>query len=155
MLVYENPGDSGISDTNFIKCDPDRTFLMTVTSGSSFLIIACSFSGSREHELNRDFFVIDGCQFEVEKFPEIRFLEAAKGRQPGFAGTVAKAGGASWVYETKMLALSRRSRYSDREKQTIWAISAGIAGILASGITWAVVTIRRRWGEMKVPKAFQ
>jgi hypothetical protein len=129
FLIYENPGDSGMADSQFVDCDPDGSYLMTVTSGSNFIIVECWFSGTRERELNADFFVLDACKFEQKEFPPIRFGDPVK-----------------------------RTRCVQRGYQNgalVVGASAVMAAFGAVAVTAMVTGIHRRFCEAKVPKAFQ
>jgi hypothetical protein len=127
VLVYENPTDSGIADTNFVSCRADRSFLVTVTSGTNLTLVDCWFSGSREAELNLQLLVLDGCMFEQEEFPVIQFENVRRVRAPVATG----------------------------RPEAVVAAAAAIAAVLAVAATGAVLLARRRLCDVKYPRAIQ
>jgi hypothetical protein len=130
-----------MADTNFINCDPDQSHLITVTSGGSFVVVDCWFSGSRERELNADFFLLDDCHFGQKTFPAIDFLEVEKEQ---------------WLRRESVSSESVPTM--ELAKPNVGLVvfaSAGIAAVVAVGLTAVIAGVRKRICVDKVPRALQ
>jgi hypothetical protein len=106
------------------------SYLVTVCGGHDLPLVDCWFSGSRERELNTEFFVLHGCMFEQTEFPLIQFESERPVRR-----AVAKP---AWRAVAKPV-----------------AAAAGIAALLALTGTPIIIAAQRRLGQRKLPWAIE
>jgi hypothetical protein len=62
-----------------IEGDPDRRFPVNITSGSSFAVPECRFSGICERKLNQDYFTLEECRLEQMELATIGLAVAGCG----------------------------------------------------------------------------
>jgi hypothetical protein len=84
LLIYENPLESSVTDSDFLECENDGGGTITVSSGHPLLLTGCRFSGTEAIEINNKNVAVHSCLFAQKDVTSMPFVSLAGGRQVGF-----------------------------------------------------------------------
>jgi hypothetical protein len=144
FLVYENPHDSTVVESNFVHNEPNGSYVITVVSGHGLSFSRCCFTGSEGKEFHDRNYVTEDCLFEqTDCKPVVTVIECGHG--------VKRA------VKPKRPFRDRTVTAAPWRRNLLVMIGSGIASVaIAAGLTIVQLLIKMMFKRgRKWPKAMQ
>jgi hypothetical protein len=83
FLFYENPYDSALVKCAFCGNDANGSYTITVSSGSTLILVECCFTGTEGKEIHPKNYAMEGCTFETEVMRSVDLRDLTHGYHSG------------------------------------------------------------------------